>query len=981
MSEGKKEPDKAEKSKVDDGSTAASLAKKAGEALIPVFITAGSLLGFVAFAGAVVLWTRLSAVGIPPEQALDVAPEGELVAIGAEFLLVFGLLGALALAAVLLVDRAARPTPGMARALLVLLMVEGIIAITLVEGRSAVETVGDAEVFALPLLLLAWATTVARFGRLADDLDRRPDEAEPLARDGVLRPLAVPIGRRRLRSVAIYGPIGVVAGTASAAALMILLGAGDRFFAWAIGVLGAIFVIWVVALFAWDARVAGRARETDRLARIRLAKEEARREERAARGLRRRLSALWKRPWCPPSGEEAKIKAEKASAEAEKKRREHPGPLRLALTWEGVVLAAVSMAVAIGLVLWRLGRDEWWAAVTLTVAAIVVGALWRMAAFTHKRVTWFVVGVFLSAPLVGVIAETVKNLDHPKVQAVALIRKSDGPTESIQGLYVTETSSRVYFANLATEGCSKTTESGSARLFWIPKEDVVAMSIGPLQDVEQAGRSALEMSYTLTPAIETPEASVELGIGKKQEEEEREGIKWHDTRLENAGLAVRPNFGTGLSLTPPVASPGKTVTLRMSEENTGVGGFGTARAAHNVRIGGEIADIAKERASGATDAEYIEVENGRLVKLGKEGAYVKNDAGEYEEIGEEKDGTYVRLDDPAILTVKNKPFTEEEPVYVRITGSTVAPGAYKLKLAGGIFEGRRQPAETVHLGGKRLLRQAWSPNRIKFIVPEDAKTGVVTVQCAQLADAQLLTVTHKPTAKISVQMQQGSGRVTFNSTGSEGGDSKIVSQSWKIGGLRRSRHRKVSIRMPARRGIYSVRLVVTDEEGNVGTAHLRLLRLPTPLFEFDKPRPKLTKLVKEDKMVLREAVEDDPPVAIELDGHADDPGSLLYNLNLSLERDDEVRKDLMPEPGKATDKTSTVAVEEKAYGERCPIDARSGKRPRNRRVDVFVLDQGVTVKPPDGCHPGRVESSRWHYGPKAATASEAPPQGGVAGSG
>jgi hypothetical protein len=47
-----------------------------------------------------------------------------------------------------------------------------------------------------------------------------------------------------------------------------------------------------------------------------------------------------------------------------------------------------------------------------------------------------------------------------------------------------------------------------------------------------------------------------------------------------------------------------------------------------------------------------------------------------------------------------------------------------------------------------------------------------------------------------------------------------------------------------------------------------------------------------------------------------------------------------------------------AYGEGCPVDPRGGMRPRNRRVDVFVLDAGVRVISPVGCHPGRLESSR-----------------------
>ncbi len=952
MSEEKKEPDKK--------STAAGLAQKAGEALIPVLITAGSLLGFVAFAGAVILWTRLSAVGVPPEQAIDVAPQGELVAIGSVFLLLFGFFGALALAAVFLVDRLARPTPGMARMLLFLLMIEGAVAIVMVGGRSPIQTVADAELFVLPLALLAWATMVGRFGELKDDLRAREDvETEPpRTRQGVLRSCKP---HKRAQRVVLFGPVLVVLLAALAAVAVLVLGSSDRLFFWLLSGLGVVFLVWVFLLQLYDQRVCQRTRDRERKAEANAARAREREANRPHHRFLRRICGVEAPGACD-------CEAEPPKDESDPRLTRHR-PLRLDLTPTGIALAVISLAASVGLVLWRLGGSEWWVAVTLAVAVLITVALWRVASLATERLVWFGIAVFLSVPLFGTLGEIVNNIDHPMVQPMALIRETDGPKESLQGLYVTETSDRLYFANVATEGCGSKVTPHSGRLFWVPKDEVVAMSVGPLQSVQQAGKSALEMSYALTPAIETPGASVALGIDEEQEEKERAKTALHDTRLENSGPAVRPNFGTGLRLEPEATSPGRTVTLRMSRQNKEVEGFGPARAGHNLRIGGEVADIAKEPASGAEDAEFIRVGGGRLVTLSKDGLYVKDTDGNYEKAQGEREGSYAKLEDAAVVRVNGQPVSEGEPTYVKLDGSRVAAKAPTVELAAGRFEGSRQTAETVELAGRPLMRQAWHPEDIRFVVPKDAKSGVVTVECDQLAGAPLLQVTHAPSARIAVRMQQGSGRVTFNSGGSEDEDGKIVSRSWKIGGLRRADRKKISARMPARRGIYSVRLKVTDDEGNVGTAHLRLLRLPTPLFEFDKPRPKLTKLVKEDKTVLREAVEDDPPVAIELDGHADDPGSLLYNLNLSLERDDEVRKDLMPEPAKVSDKTPTLAVEEKAYGERCPIDARSGKRPRNRRVDVFVLDQGVTVKPPDGCHPGRVESSRWHYWPKAAPIS------------
>ena len=54
-----------------------------------------------------------------------------------------------------------------------------------------------------------------------------------------------------------------------------------------------------------------------------------------------------------------------------------------------------------------------------------------------------------------------------------------------------------------------------------------------------------------------------------------------------------------------------------------------------------------------------------------------------------------------------------------------------------------------------------------------------------------------------------------------------------------------------------------------------------------------------------------------------------------------------------------IPVRTVAYGEGCPLDRRPGRRPRNRRVDVFVLDRGVSLAPPAGCHARALQSTVW----------------------
>ncbi len=65
---------------------------KAGESQLSVVTVAGAvasglgLLGFVTFAGGVVLWTRFKEMGLPAEHAVALVPKAELVSTGAYFL-------------------------------------------------------------------------------------------------------------------------------------------------------------------------------------------------------------------------------------------------------------------------------------------------------------------------------------------------------------------------------------------------------------------------------------------------------------------------------------------------------------------------------------------------------------------------------------------------------------------------------------------------------------------------------------------------------------------------------------------------------------------------------------------------------------------------------------------------------------------------------------------------------------------------------
>lgn len=961
-----------------EASTGAKLLAQAGEKLIPIFVSAGGLLGFVGFAGAVILWTRLEAVEIPPQQAINVAPQGELVTIGASYLLVLGFFGALATMGVFLVDRRARPTPGMAQALIGLLAFEGIGALIFVDGLSPLTTVVDCELLVLPLAAAFLTTMISTFGDLEDDLERMSRElCGPERRDSLLWPAA---DRERTRQVFVFGPLWLVVATVALALVLVLLSASDRLLFWLLSVTSVAFVAWFVLLMVADHRVAVERR-------------------RARRPDEEQEEPPEPRKPCPACDK-------KSREECDERRRSLPRPRRLRLNTSGIAAIAAAVVAGIVLVWLRLGRSEWWVAVSLTAAALIVAALWRISEQVNRRLVWFGVAVFLAVPLFGTLLTVVKNLAHPKVQPLALIRKTDGPRESIQGLYVAETSDRIYFANIATEGCGGDVVPQSGRLFSLPKSEVVAMSVGPLQSVEEAGKSALEMSYALTPSVETPDASFLLpGDEARQKRAEKEAeAKGHDTRLENAGPAVRPEFGAGLRLEPEGAEPGDAVTLTMSKPNGAVHGFGARREGRNVRIGGVVAPIVKELARRVEGAEYIQVAEGtdmRFVGLAKEGPYVLAD-GEYRLLSDESQladsepQLYVKLEDPHLRfsEEEEEQADEAEGVFVKVDveggeAKVAAGDETRVTLTGGQIGGASRPRLiAAPLAGRPLYRQAWHETRITFRIPDKTLTGVVTVECAQLAGSPLLRISHDPTARIAVRMRPHSSTVALDGRRSSDEDEgegeregDKITLRWTVEGIRRGHGKTLTAHLPDRDAPYAIELTATDSEGHEDTAELRLLRLPGSIFAFDQSRPLHPKQLHTARRALIRAVREQPPAAIEMDGHADDPGTRAYNLKLSLKRDDEVLHRMLPQPDGPGDETkekgrespgteaaqasgvasetAPIPIRELAYGENCPLVRRSGRQPLNRRVDVFILDTGVTVVPPKGCQPGRIKRASW----------------------
>ena len=973
----------------------ADLLSAAGRQLMPVLLTAGSLVGFVAFAGGVIVWTRFSAAKVPPDQAVNAVPRDELVAIGSSLLLLFGFFGVLALVGAFLIDRGARATPGMARALLGVFLIESATTVVIAQGYSPAKTLVAILLIALPVIAAFWASFSERYVTIVDDLPTREDVERPGPRghrvfllpdypsspwypsSGHLRKpawgipalvrvssLLLPFGRRLwslgpvlFALVGIAGAVPLVAAGAPDTALLVWLGL-------------ALIVLVVAGIWRWH-------QEADEIQRLiesekELTEEEEHEEaEQREAAEKQELSALNYAAMVERRGREAH--------DRDRERLLNDRPFRLVLRTPGAILIICLLAAAVGLPWAWLG--PWWIGVSIAAAAALAVALWRISTLSAERVIWYGVAVFLSVPLFGTLTAMARNVEDPQVQPMALIRSSDGPDEAIQGLYVTEADERVYFATVATEGCTEDLTAHSGRLEWVPKSEVVAMSVGPLQDVDDASASALEMAYALTPAMESPagtESSFTAGELEAADAVGDGSSRVAAKRLEGTGPAVRPFYGSGLSLTPENASPGDRVALTTNapNEHEDVRGFGRTREGHTVRVGGVRATILKEYAHRADTAEFLETREGVLLRLEK-GAPYKFEDGRFVRFGEdefdprEEEGVFLKLVDPMVLEVgaqamgSRRAGEGEAPgIYLRVergeSGNPVLAAPHQAVLLASPVDGTGDAGKPIETRfDPRPKAQAWHERQIRFVVPENASSGAVTVECSQLGGQPLLRVAHAPEARIAVRMEAGSSRVSFDAVRSSDADGERISRRWNIAGLRSGNRREITVDLPPRPRAYTVRMTATDRSGRTDVAEIKLLRLPPSLFEVDEHEPGNGSVLEEAREALEEAAAEQPPAAIEVAGHADDPGSYRHNVHLSLRRAERVRELLLREPEVGIDGGARVPVRTLAYGEECPADPGPGLNRRNRRVDVFVVDHGVSVEPPDGCRPRRLQSTVW----------------------
>ena len=404
-------------------------------------VAAVASLGFVAFVGGIVLWSRFEAAQLPADQAVALQPRADLITVGAIALVIFVLGGLLAVLLMRLLDKRGRASLRTRNGLIVVAALEILAAMVIEEWeREEIITLGAAAaagLVALWALLDAggwWYDHHRRYYDPAEGayrkLARRAKEAFFTGRDPVVNPPLAddPPGSRRPRA--------------------------NRLRLWtAVGLMVALVIVVAIEperefLFDWL--------EGYTLALVPLA-----------------LALLL------------------LGLDREK------GPTH---TW-GSLVVALGVFAAAAIVF---GKESEWVGIVALLALGLIAVNLMVAKATGARFLWYGVTVFLSVVLFGTAFAFVRGLEDPQAQAVAFVRAND--TKPVCGLYVGETDDRLYYARLDLRGNAdvRRLRDDSGRLLWVPRDRILAAEIGPLEPVDAAQSTALDLRQEVATTLEPP---------------------------------------------------------------------------------------------------------------------------------------------------------------------------------------------------------------------------------------------------------------------------------------------------------------------------------------------------------------------------------------------------------------------------------------------------------------------------------------------
>jgi hypothetical protein len=156
--------------------------------------------------------------------------------------------------------------------------------------------------------------------------------------------------------------------------------------------------------------------------------------------------------------------------------------------------------------------------VLIVLGGIAVCAVVGMPKPDDHRWGWFALTVLLVIAGVATGITWVRTYDTPQVRAAALVRSGDD--DGIAGLFVAQTSDRVYLARVDHTGTAERGEGGSGRLISVPLDQVSELSVGQNQTLPKALSEApkllSELKLCQSPALDCEGDLVKLlpGFGR-----------------------------------------------------------------------------------------------------------------------------------------------------------------------------------------------------------------------------------------------------------------------------------------------------------------------------------------------------------------------------------------------------------------------------------------------------------------------------------
>ena len=135
-----------------------------------------------------------------------------------------------------------------------------------------------------------------------------------------------------------------------------------------------------------------------------------------------------------------------------------------------------------------------WVGLTIPFAGALGLVALRMADLSGERFRWYGVCVFFSVALFGAVLSVLRAIDEPRLQPVAFILEQGERAVAVEGVYVGESDSRLWFASVALGDCDELhVRPGSGRLWSVPRDQVTHLSVGPPVGLPKLAHEASSM--------------------------------------------------------------------------------------------------------------------------------------------------------------------------------------------------------------------------------------------------------------------------------------------------------------------------------------------------------------------------------------------------------------------------------------------------------------------------------------------------------